>query len=92
MIPIPDSNKVHGANTGPIWGRQDPGGPHVAPMNLAIWDNTHGTSFDDKDRLRVGRGLIITSIVFLLWDVITHPCPNSNGGAVKPPLKLGMDE
>ena len=29
-------NKVHGANMGPIWGRQDPGGPHVGPMNLAI--------------------------------------------------------
>ena len=26
-----------GANMGPIWGRQDPGGPHVGPMNLAIW-------------------------------------------------------
>ena len=34
---IPD-NKVHGANIGPIWGRKDPGGPHVGPMNLAIWD------------------------------------------------------
>ena len=33
---LPDS-KVHGANMGPIWGRQDPGGPHVGPMNLAIW-------------------------------------------------------
>ena len=22
---------------GPIWGRQDPGGPHVDPMNCAIW-------------------------------------------------------
>ena len=33
---IPDS-KVHGANVGPIWGRQDPGGPHVGPMNFAIW-------------------------------------------------------
>ena len=21
-------SKVHGANMGPIWGRQDPGGPH----------------------------------------------------------------
>ena len=31
----PDS-KVHGANMGPIWGRQDPGGPHVGPMNFAI--------------------------------------------------------
>ena len=32
----PDS-KVRGANMGPIWGRQDPGGPHVGPMNFVIW-------------------------------------------------------
>ena len=32
----PDS-KVHGANMGPSWGRQDPGGPHVGLMNFAIW-------------------------------------------------------
>ena len=32
----PDS-KVHGANMGPIWGRLNPGGPHVGPMNFAIW-------------------------------------------------------
>ena len=32
----PDS-KVYGAHIGPIWGRQDPGGPHVGPMKLAIW-------------------------------------------------------
>ena len=25
-------NKVHGANMGPIWVRQDPGGPHVGSM------------------------------------------------------------
>ena len=30
-------SKVHGANMGPIWGRQDPGGPFVGPMNFAIW-------------------------------------------------------
>ena len=29
-------SKVHGANMGPTWGRQDPGGPHVGPMNFAI--------------------------------------------------------
>ena len=29
----PDS-KVHGANMGPIWGRQDPGGPILAPWTL----------------------------------------------------------
>ena len=32
----PDS-KVHGANMGPIWGRQDPGGPHVGPINFVVW-------------------------------------------------------
>ena len=32
----PDS-KARGANLGPIWSRQDPGGPHVGPMNFAIW-------------------------------------------------------
>ena len=34
---IPDS-KVHGANMGPTWDRQGPGGPHVGPMKFAIWD------------------------------------------------------
>ena len=33
-------SKVHGANMGPIWGRQGPGGLHVGPMNHAIRD-TH---------------------------------------------------
>ena len=31
-------SKVHRANLGPIWGLQDPGGPHVGPMNFAIWE------------------------------------------------------
>ena len=31
-------SKVHGTNMGPIWGRQDPDGPHVGPMNFAIWE------------------------------------------------------
>ena len=33
----PDS-KVQGANTGPIWGRQDPGGPNFGPMKFVIWE------------------------------------------------------
>ena len=37
-INTPDS-KVRGANMGPIWGRQDPGGPHVGPTNFVIWDS-----------------------------------------------------
>ena len=35
VTPIPDS-KVHGANMGPIWGRQGPDGPHVGPMKFVI--------------------------------------------------------
>ena len=35
-LQTPDSD-VHRANMGPIWVRQDPGGPHVGPMNFAIW-------------------------------------------------------
>ena len=31
-------SKVHEANMGPFWGRQDLGGPHVGPMNLVICD------------------------------------------------------
>ena len=31
----PDS-KVPGANVGPTWGQQAPGGAHVGPMNPAI--------------------------------------------------------
>ena len=37
-VNIPDS-KVHGANMGTIWGRQDLGGPQVGPMNFAIGDS-----------------------------------------------------
>ena len=32
---IPDG-KVHGVNMGPIYDRQDPGGPHIGPMDFAI--------------------------------------------------------
>ena len=28
----------------PTWGRQDPGVPHVGPMNLAIWGAWQNTS------------------------------------------------
>ena len=30
-------SKAYEGNMGPIWGWQDPGGPHVGPMNFAIW-------------------------------------------------------
>ena len=41
---FPDS-KAHGANMGPIWGRQDPGGTHVGPIHepchLGMPEKTH---------------------------------------------------
>ena len=36
LFRYPDS-KVYGAHMGPTWGRQDPGGLHVGPMNFVIW-------------------------------------------------------
>ena len=47
---VPDS-KVHRANMGPISGRQDPGSPHVGPMNFAIWGYMHYSSIVSPDHL-----------------------------------------
>ena len=38
-------------NIGFIWGRQDPGGPHVGPMNLAIWEYSSMKMFYDSKSL-----------------------------------------
>ena len=57
----PDS-KVHRANMGPIWGRQEPGGTHVGPMNFAIWEFT---------RLRI---LEVQHIGAIAWTQHTLPC------------------
>ena len=37
----------------PILDRQDPGGPHVGPMNLAIWElgTKYGSISDQTDML-----------------------------------------
>ena len=40
----PDS-KVHGANMGSIWGRQDRGGPYDGPMTFAIWEAISGVLY-----------------------------------------------
>ena len=37
-------SKVHGANMGPAWVLPSPGGPHVGPMNFAIWVHSGNTS------------------------------------------------
>ena len=38
-------SKIHGTNMGPIWGRQDPGGPHVGSMKFAIWTSVQKSLF-----------------------------------------------
>ena len=45
------NSKVPGANMWPIRGLQDPGGPHVGPMNFAIWITyIHFTFFSSFSR------------------------------------------
>ena len=55
-------SKVHGANIGPIWGRQDPGVPYVGPMNLAMFMGpTWGPS--GADRTQVGPMLALWTLL-----------------------------
>ena len=61
-INFPDS-KAHGANMGPIWGRQATGGPHVGPMNFVIWVES-----------RYGR--IVTSVLHVISTGL-HDCLSS---------------
>ena len=67
-IYIPDS-KVHKANMGPIWGRQDPGGPHDGPMNFALWDDT-----PQVDQIRTTRTDINLSITVYWKNLSYHLC------------------
>ena len=43
---------------GPIWGRQDPGGPRVGPMNFAIWVKM---SFYQCRKSRCGDNTVVRS-------------------------------
>ena len=72
---IPD-NRVHGAIMGPIWGRQDPGGPHIGPMNFAIWDSIHG-EFTTRNRVcRIYDALdfIVTGFLWLCSELLMIYC------------------
>ena len=53
-------SKVHGANIGPIWGRQDPGGPHVGPMNFAIRVTTVPVDVQAPNGARVSSATVMT--------------------------------
>ena len=54
---------------GPIWGRQDPGGAHVGPMNFAIWE-AHLNSRDvSRDRVHHFNDVIGANDVFFNQDL-----------------------
>ena len=57
---VPDS-KVHGANMGPFLGRQDPGGPHVGPMNFATWGEQFVGKLLRQSEESVSEGLSLTA-------------------------------
>ena len=84
---VPES-KVHGANMGPTWGRQDPGGPHVGPMDLAIWGGS-GRGWHAALAPFYWHGLtlipawISNYIHYKLWDEITYPFINFNGSTIE---------
>ena len=80
---IPDS-KVNGANMGPIWGRQDPGGTHVGPMNFAIWDAT--VKF-----MKANVILSLTSHGWVWWGVSTEESrPRFNIKTVFPGVEISI--
>ena len=58
---IPYTN-VHGVNMGPSWGRQDPGKPHVGPMNFAIWDDITNVRLSSNNSTGVGVTKPISSV------------------------------
>ena len=66
----PDS-KVCGANMGPIWGRQGPGGPHVGPMNLAIWVVIQISCLNLNKKLRVVKMPTLSSQVVMTISAAT---------------------
>ena len=63
VMTTPDS-KVYGANMGRVWGRQDPGWPHVGPMNLAIWDHKE---MSDCIHLQIYSGPLLLTYMSQLW-------------------------
>ena len=70
---IPDS-KVHGANMGPVWDRQDPGGPHVGTMNFAIWD-----AFVTRPKFvnDMGGECATSCVRFVWWFVVMYVIYNT---------------
>ena len=64
---IPDS-KVHRSKMGPIWGQQDPRGPHVGPMSLAIWDSINPSHLNNY-HLRM---ILTNTCPWMMLSLVVH--------------------
>ena len=51
----------------------------------------NGSCIQTRKRSILGQ-VQISGAVWFIWDVITRPCHNFNGGLPNPSLSLGMDE
>ena len=76
---IPNS-KVHVANMGPIWGRQDPGGPHVGPTNFAMWD----TSPLNNAKRSILAGVLVRIISYHFFQSMLSQLPYLNDRDIHP--------
>ena len=63
FLVINPDGKVRGAYMGPIWGRQNPGGPHVGPMNFAIWERLNRTARE------VWNGLVLSVLSCVVFSL-----------------------
>ena len=68
-----------GANMGTIWGRQDPGGPHVGPMNFAIW-----AALRKAKRVELFTSAKFNSNQMLYNEILGNYSCNIGGGGVWP--------
>ena len=71
------NSKVDGTNMGPIWGRQDPGGPHDGPMNFVVWAHFY------QHGLTLIPAWISNHLPCKVWDGITYPFLNFNGATIE---------
>ena len=69
----PDS-KVQGANTRPIWGRQDPGGPHE-PCYFKVAGSGLNVTSPNRNRIHEVRAM---SSILMTTGLIWHTCIYEN--------------
>ena len=72
MLDTISDSKVHVANMGPIWGQQDPDGPHVRPMNFAIWDYNKTYLYSQEFSYHTSNCLQLLSVVTTSADTLNN--------------------